>query len=190
MATLATFFRETSAKRSGRFNSDTAAAQRLDAVHGQAARIKEDAYLLRALPHDDIYFYSKRIDNQRLVRQADPESRGECWSAVGAAAVLLMLGASIIAPHVGSVLAGYRLEALKTERQSLINQKRELEVREAGLLSPERLNDLAKAHSLGSPASNQVFHLEASSVDGNLASNQTPVEPTRTLAAPAQPITQ
>jgi len=179
MATLATYFRETSAKRSGRINADAVAAHRLDAARGQ-----QDSFVLRALPHDDIYFYSKRIDNQRLVRQADPESRGECWSAVGAAAVLLMLGASIIAPHVGSVLAGYRLESLRTERQSLIDQKRELEVREAGLLSPERLNGLAKAHSLGSPASNEVFHLEAASADGNFARNQAPD------SAPAQSVTQ
>jgi hypothetical protein len=179
MATLATYFRETSARRSGHIHADAVAAQRLDAVRG-----RQDAFLLRALPQDDIYFYSKRIDNQRLVRQADPDSRGQCWSAVGAAAVLLALGASIIAPHVGSVLAGYRLESLRTERQSLIDQKRELEVREAGLLSPARLNDLAKAHSLGSPASNQVFHLDAPSADGNFARNQA------LDSAPAQPVTQ
>jgi hypothetical protein len=194
MATLATFFRDSSAKRSGRFNPDRfngdrsgadTVAEKFDAV-----RIQEDPFRLRAMPNDGIYFYSKKIDNQRLIRQADPNSRGECWSAVGAAGVLLMLGASIIAPHVGSVLAGYRLEALKTERQSLMNQKRDLEVKEASLLSPARLNDLAKVHSLGSPASNQVFHLEAPSVDGNFARNQAPIVPARTLSAPAQPITQ
>jgi hypothetical protein len=186
MATLATFFRETSAKRSPRSNP----ARSNDNRDAQANRKQEDTFLLRALPHDGIYFYSKKIDNQRLVRQADSNSRGECWSAVGAAGVLLMLGVSIIAPHVGSVLAGYRLEALKTERQSLMNQKRDLEVKEAGLLSPARLNDLARVRSLGSPASNQVFHLEVPSVDGNLARNQAPVAPTQTLPAPAQPITQ
>src|SRR5207253_555349 len=99
--------------------------------------------------------------------------RGECWSAVGAAAVLLMLGVSIIAPHVGSVLAGYKLEALKQERQSLINERRELEVKEAGLLSPERLNGLARARSLTSPASDQVIHLDTPSIDANFARNQT-----------------
>jgi hypothetical protein len=142
-----------------------------------AARAQADPFVLRALPNDGIYFYSKKIDNSRIVRQADPQARGECWSAVGAMAVLLMLGASIIAPHVGSVLAGYKLEALKQERQSLINQKRDLEVKEAGLLSPERLNDLARMRSLGSPASNQVIHLDVPSVDGNFARIQTPAGP-------------
>ncbi len=34
-----------------------------------------DTYTLRPLPCEDIYFYSKRIDNSRLVRQADPAAR-------------------------------------------------------------------------------------------------------------------
>lgn len=162
MATLATFF-----KRSD------AIAVRADRRATQV-RAQADPYALRALPNDDIYFYSKRIDNSRVVRQADPGARGECWSAVGAAGVLLMLGASIIAPHVASVLAGYKLESLKQERQALLDQKRELEVREAALLSPVRLNELAKARNLTSPSSDQVVHLENVSTDGAYAKNQAP----------------
>ncbi len=130
-------------------------AERREAVREQA-----DPYRLRALPNDHIYFYAKKIDNSRVIRQADPSARGECWSAVGAAGVLLMLGASIVAPHVGAVLAGYKLEALKQERQTLLNEKRDLEVKEAGLLSPERLNDLAKAHSLATTVAGPGDHLD------------------------------
>jgi hypothetical protein len=176
MATLATYFRD-----SGRSGAAGAQAVRMTAVDTQ-----ESSYLLRPLPNDAIYFYSKKIDNSRVVRQADPDARGECWGAVGAAGVLLMLGASIIAPHVGSVLAGYKLEALKQERQSLIDQKRDLEVKEAGLLSPERLNDLARVRSLGSPAADQVIHLDMPAIEGNVARNQTPVVPTRTVPPQAQ----
>jgi hypothetical protein len=172
MATLATYFRETNARRSSRTQGAGEATDALISAQGRAqARAQADPFRLRALPNDDIYFYSKKIDNQRLVRQADPEARGECWSAVGAAGVLLMLGASIIAPHVGSILAGYKLESLKQERQTLIDQKRDLEVKEAGLVSPERLNGLARARSLTSPASDQVIHLDtgAGTVDASLA---------------------
>jgi hypothetical protein len=136
-------------------------------------REQADPYMLRALPSDDIYFYSKKIDNSRIIRQADPQARGECWSAVGAAGVLLMLGASIIAPHVGSVLAGYKLEALKQERQTLIDQKRDLEVKEAGLLSPEHLHDLAKVRSLDTPGADQVYHLDTQASEGSFARIQT-----------------
>ncbi len=162
MATLATFFKRTDAV--------AVIARRREPVRAQA-----DPFALRALPNDEIYFYAKKIDNSRIVRQADPAARGECWSAVGAAAVLLVLGASIIAPHVGSVLAGYKLEALKQERQALVNERRELDVKEAGLLSPERLNDLALARKLTSPAPDQVIHLDAASSDGSFARNQAPV---------------
>lgn len=160
MATLATFFK--------RSDAIAVRAERRTQVRAQ------DPFALRALPNDDIYFYSKRIDNSRVVRQADPGARGECWSAVGAAGVLLMLGASIIAPHVASVLSGYKLESLKQERQSLLDQKRELEVREAALLSPERLNELAKARNLTDPASDQVIHLDNLSTDGTYAKVQAP----------------
>src|SRR6185437_1809433 len=109
MATLATFIRDTSARRNTRPTRPGHTESLADRF--TAAREQADPYRLRGLPSDDIYFYSKKIDNSRVIRQADPESRGECWSAVGAAAVLLMLGVSIIAPHVGSVMAGYKLEA-------------------------------------------------------------------------------
>lgn len=126
------------------------------------------------MPNDDVYFFSKSIDNSRVVRQQDPSARGECWSAVGAAAVLLMLGGSIIAPHVGSVLAGYKLEALNQEHQALLDQKRELEVREAGLLSPVRLNELAKVRNLTNPASDQIIHLDNQAREGSFARVHTP----------------
>ncbi len=162
MATLATFFKKS--------NAVALTLQRQDSIRAQS-----DPFMLRALPNDDIYFYAKKIDNSRMVRQADPAARGECWSAVGAAGVLLMLGASIIAPHAGSVLEGYKLEAAKQERQTLINERRDLEVKEASLLSPERLNALAEARKLTSPAADQVFHLDIpASTDKSFASNRMP----------------
>jgi len=176
MATLATFFRETSAKRSSRPSRESGETAQITADQRAAVRARtSDPFRLRALPNDDIYFYSKKIDNSRVIRQADPEARGECWSAVGAAAVLLMLGASIIAPHVASIMAGYKLESLKQERQSLVDQRRDLDVKEAGLLSPERLNNLARARSLSTPGSDQVIHLDSTPVsEGSFARVQPP----------------
>jgi hypothetical protein len=136
-----------------------------------------DPYALRGLPNDTVFFYSKKIDNSRLIRQSDPGASDECWSAVGVGALLLMLGVSIVAPHVALVRAGYQLEAAKAERQTLLDQRRELDVREASLLSPTRLNDMARTHNLTSPMSSQVFHLEGQNPQGNLASNQLPTVP-------------
>jgi hypothetical protein len=156
MATLATFFRSHAAEQAN--------------VQAPASG---DAFELRALPNDHIYFYSKRIDNSRMVRQANPAAAQESWSAMGAVVVLLMLGASIIAPHVASVLAGYRLEALKQERQAMMDQDRALSVREAALLSPRRLIELAASRRLASPAVDQIVHLENVAADVAVASVKT-----------------
>lgn len=163
MATLANIF------QFGKQNGIAVTAEKRTGL-----RTEKDPWALRALPNDDIYFHAKKIDNSRVVRQADPGARSECWSAVGAAAVLLALGASIIAPHAGTVLSGYKLEALKQDRQILLNEKRDLEVREAGLLSPGRLNELAQARSLASPGSDQVIHLEGAGRNASFARNRVP----------------
>jgi hypothetical protein len=169
MATLATFFRRSDAMAMG--------AERVT-----TARAESDPFRLRALPNDGIYFYSKRIDNSRVIRQADPAATGQCWSAVSAAAVLLMIGASIIAPNVASILAGYKVQALKLEHQSLVDRIRELDVREATLLSPERLSDLAKVQRLASPTSGQIVHLDNPSLEGHFAK----VEGSRESVLPGQ----
>ncbi len=159
MATLATMWKRSDA---------------MAAVGESSGICESDPYALRALPNDGVFFYSKKVDNSRLVRQADPRAASECWSAVGAGALLLMLGVSIVVPHVALVRTGYRLEELKAERQTLLDQRRDLEVREASMLSPARLNDIAQAHNLTSPMSSQVVHLDGQNSQGNLASNQTP----------------
>jgi len=91
--------------------------------------------------------------------------------------LLLMLGVSIVVPHVALVREGYRLEALKAERQTLLDKRRELDYREAAMLNPTRLNDIAKAQNLTSPMSSQVVHLEGQNAGSNLASNRTPASP-------------
>ena len=75
-----------------------------------ARGLNRDPFRLRAIPNDDLYLHCKRIDNSRIVRQADPAAGAQCWSAVGAAGVIFMVGASVIAPHVASVLEGYKME--------------------------------------------------------------------------------
>src|SRR4051794_11449864 len=79
----------------------------------EAIRADIDPFRLRALPNDEIYFWSKRIDNSRVVRQSDPAARGEMLSTMGAAILLLALAVSIIAPRAAWMMEGYKLEALK-----------------------------------------------------------------------------
>lgn len=154
MATLATDFKKSDA---------------LVYRDAHTAKAASDPYVLRALPNEDVFFFSKRIDNSRLVREADPRARGACWSAIGAACLLVALLTSVLAPSVANTMAGYKLQALKQEQQRLIDERRVLEVEEAQLLSPARLEALARGQQLVSPQPGQVVRLDSKG-DRSLAS--------------------
>jgi cell division protein FtsL len=148
MATLPAFF-----KKAGFLE----ASQQEQPARAPAER---DLCQLRALPHEDVYFYCKRIDNSRLVREADPQARGACWSTIGAAVAILALLTGVLAPSAANTLAGYRLEELRAEERRLVNERRSLELQEAELLSPARLERYAKERDLTAPSPNQVVRLD------------------------------
>lgn len=158
MATLATFFR--------RYEAAAASEPRVRT----APRLEPDPYRLRSLPNADVYFYCKKIDNSRVVREADPKARTECWSAIGAACVLVALLTTLLMPSVAGTLAGYKIQELRAEEQRLLDERRVLELEEAQLLSPARLEELARAKQLVTPAAGQVVHLNPNG-DGSLALN-------------------
>jgi len=58
---------------------------------------------------------------------------------------------SVLVPNVASTLAGYRLQALRVEERQLLDEKRTLELQEATLLSPQRLENLAQGQNLVAP---------------------------------------
>jgi cell division protein FtsL len=155
MATLATYFKK-----------DEAVIYHEEAARAQAprtiTRTVADPYRLRTLPNEDVYFFCKRIDNPRAPR--------ECWSAIGAFALLAIVLTGALAPSVWGTFAGYQLQALKQEHQRLTDERSTLELDEAALLSPARLERLARAQKLLEPAPGQVVHLEPRA-DGSLAMN-------------------
>jgi hypothetical protein len=132
------------------------------------AEVIRSAYRLRPFPNEDVYFHCKRIDNSRVVRVADPRAGGVCWSTIGAACLLIAALTSVLAPNVAGILAGYKLQALDHEERALLDERRVLELEEARLLSPARLEELAKAHQMVTPAPGQVVHLDPKT-EGSLA---------------------
>jgi hypothetical protein len=151
MATLPKVFRRTEAQAA------PSTTQRAPAT----LHAERDPFALRALPHESVVFYCKRIDNSRLVREPDPKSRGACWSAIGAACGIIALLTTALAPSVANTVAGYKLEELRAEERHLLDEHRVLELQEAALVSPERLERLAQGQNLVTPESGQVVHLEA-----------------------------
>ena len=152
MATLPAFLKRNEAPAQPAYSPETTRAAR--------PRAERDPYGLRVLPHEDILLFCKKIDNSRLVREADPQARGTCWSVIGTACVVLAIITTASAPFVGSTIAGYKLEALRLEERRLLDERRNLDLQEAELLSPERLNQLARDKHLGPPTSNQVVRLD------------------------------
>jgi cell division protein FtsL len=133
------------------------------------ARNADDEFVLRALPNEEIYFFVKDIDNARVVRQADPAARGACWRLIlsGGLAVLLLIG--VLLPSAAGRIAGYQIETLRQEQQRLMAEKNALEIDEARLLSPERLDQIAHRLTLIDPAPRKIVYLDGK--DGTLALN-------------------
>jgi len=159
MATLASFFR-------------FGVAPRREAAGPQPAEFtREGPFQLRALPNEDLFVYTKRIDNSRLVRQTNPRDLGECWSTIGAVCALAVVLITTLAPRVAGVMAGYQIQALKQEQQRLLNESRRLEVEEEALLATERLEQVARQRNMVKPGPNQVVHL-GEAAEGAVADNR------------------
>jgi len=129
-----------------------------------------DPFHLRPLPNEDVYFYRKQIDNSRLVRQADPRARARAWKWMFVASACLFLLIALCSPGIHGILAGYRIEDLKLEQERLLAERAALEVEEARLLSPERLEELARIQEFIDPEPGQVVYLNPKA-DGSLALN-------------------
>jgi cell division protein FtsL len=123
----------------------------------------DDQFRLRPLPNEDIYFFVKDIDNGRVVRQADPKARGACWRMIlsGGTAVLLLIG--VLLPSAAGRIAGYQIESLRQEQQRLQAEKSALEIEEARLLSPRRLEEIARLQRFVDPDPQKVVYLNGKS---------------------------
>ena len=115
---------------------------------------------LRAFANEDILFYVKRIDNSGVVRLADPGARSRALKMAGSvfgAAVLLIF---VLLPSAYGLMAGYRIQSLKQESERLQAARASLELRESQMLSPERMEQLAREQQFVDPAPQKVVYLE------------------------------
>ena len=172
MATMPAFFRRIEAagfhqRGDRRDDRNKVAAETMRTA--ATVRSERGSFELRPFPMEDVFFYCKKIDNSRLVREADPKAHGACLSAIGAATAIVTLLTLALGPSVANTVSGYKLESLRAEERKLIDERRTLDLEEARLLSPERLEKLAEEHHLVTPKSGQVFHLDGRPDDGTVA---------------------
>lgn len=138
----------------------------------ETPRARQGATRVRAFANEDIYFFVKEIPNGGVVRAADPKAGGACWRMIGSvvAAVVLLVG--VLLPGAYSLLAGYQIQALKQEAMRLANERASLELEEAQLISPQRMEQLAKQQQFIDPPADKVVYLDTTSRNGSLAMNK------------------
>ena len=126
------------------------------------ARILEevDPFEVPPFPNEDVYFYVKRIDNARVLRESDPAARKVCWRLIGTSFAIAVVVIGLLLPTLYGLIAGYRMEALRQERQRLDLDRASLELAEAKLLSPARLEELARIQQFIDPAPQKVVYLD------------------------------
>lgn len=139
------------------------------AAGGETWASGPDSFKLRPLPSEDVYFFTKKIDNSRVVREADPASHRRAVQAglkgFAVAGLLILL----LMPRALEMVAGYRIHALAADQDRLVNQKVAIALEEAQLESPQRLQQLAGQLRLVNPDPKNVVMLNSAKPDSALA---------------------
>jgi hypothetical protein len=125
---------------------------------------------VRPFANEDIFFHVKRIDNSRVVRAADPQARQACWKLIGSVVAAAVLLIAVLLPGAYGLLAGYQIQTLRAEAHKLANEQASLELEEAQLLSPARMEELARAQQFVDPPSQKVVYLDGQG-DAQVAQN-------------------
>ena len=121
----------------------------------------------------EIYF-SKAIDNSRLVKVEDPRHSREMKQFGTALAFLFLLVFTYAWQHFKAIEYGYQIESSKRELASLTEMNHALRLEDASLRDPERIDVLARRMGLVPPAPGQVIRMEGASGDAQgpvMASN-------------------
>lgn len=107
-------------------------------------------------------FFTRRIDNSRLVKAQCPIRRREMRQFASAMVMLFALVMFYGWQHFASIKSGYNVEGEKQQLRVLQEQNRELRLTEAQLSDPGRIDRLAHGMGLAQPAPGQVVRPDQS----------------------------
>ncbi len=105
-------------------------------------------------------FFTKHIDNSRIVKADDPERRREMRMFAAVMTVLFCLAMVYVWQHFSAIEMGYKIEAQKTQVEVLREQNRQLRLNESQLTEPGRIDKIARQLGLDQPAPGQVVRTE------------------------------
>jgi hypothetical protein len=113
----------------------------------------------------EIYF-SKALDNSRLVKLEDPRRGREMKHFGIALGCLFLLVFTYAWQHFKAIEYGYQIESAKRELASLTEMNRALRLEDASLRDPERIDVLARRLGLVPPAPGQVIRMDGAAAEG------------------------
>jgi cell division protein FtsL len=134
------------------------------------------AVIIRAIPGvrrnsfftgtPEIYF-TKSIDNSRLVKVEDPRRTREMKHFCTALCCLFLLVFTYAWQHFRAIEYGYQIESAKRELSNLAELNRALRLEDASLRDPERIDVIARRMGLVPPEPGQVIRMDPVSGDAN-----------------------
>jgi cell division protein FtsL len=107
----------------------------------------------------EIYF-RKRIDNSRLVKIEDPRREREMRMFGITLCILFALVMGYALQHFRAIEYGYRIEALRAQRDGLAGMNQALRLEEASLRDPERIDAMARKLGMQAPDPGQVVRMD------------------------------
>ncbi len=107
----------------------------------------------------EVYF-AKSIDNSRLVKVEDPRRSREMKQFSIVLGCLFLLVMTFTWQHFKAIEYGYKIEALRIQKNGLAEENRALRLEEASLRDPERIDTLARQLGLQSPQAGQVIRMD------------------------------
>jgi hypothetical protein len=113
----------------------------------------------------EIYF-SKAIDNSRLVKVEDPRHNREMKQFGTALACLFLLVFTYAWQHFKAIEYGYKIEVAKRELSEKTEMNRALRLEDASLRDPQRIDVLARRIGLVPPEPGQVIRMDSAASDG------------------------
>ena len=107
------------------------------------------------------FYFTRSIDNSRLVKAADPVRVREMRVFLAAVTVLFSLVMVYGLQHFSAIESSYKVEAEKQVRDQLREENRQLRLSEAQLTQPGRIDGRAHQLGLAAPTPGQVVHPSA-----------------------------
>lgn len=126
---------------------------------------------LRPFANEDVFFYKKRIDNSGVVRQSDPKQNDSAWRLVAGMSTAAIVFIGILIPGAYDLAAGYELQKLRKQASDLNSEQARLELQAAGLLTPERIEALAREQQFTDPPAESLVFLNTKDTSA-VAQNQ------------------